>query len=122
MDNVCYITICQIFHCVRNTSPWLTKLDYAFQDGAYLYLAMEYHCGGDLLGLMERMDNNLDEDSVRYCRCALCQAKQEIILNSLPFRFYTAEVALGIHDLHKMGFVHRDIKPENILVDRYRVY
>merc|ERR1719186_307058 len=33
-------------------------------------------------------------------------------------RFYIAEVSLGIHDLHKMGFVHRDIKPENILVDR----
>ena len=81
----------------RNSSPWLTKLDYAFQDGSYLYLAMEYHCGGDLLGLMERMDNNLDEASVR---------------------FYTAEVCLGIHDLHKMGFVHRDIKPENILIDR----
>ena len=22
-------------------------------------------------------------------------------------RFYVAEVALGIHDLHKMGYVHR---------------
>ena len=33
-------------------------------------------------------------------------------------RFYTAEIALGIHDLHVMGFVHRDIKPENILIDR----
>ena len=29
----------------RNSSPWLTKLDYAFQDGTYLYLAMEFHCG-----------------------------------------------------------------------------
>ena len=49
----------------RNNSPWLTKMDYAFQDGHYLYLAMENHCGGDLLGLMERMDNSLEEDSVR---------------------------------------------------------
>ena len=81
----------------KNSSPWLTKLDYAFQDGIYLYLAMEFHCGGDLLSLMERMENHLDEDQVR---------------------FYIAEVALGIHDLHKMGFVHRDIKPENILIDR----
>ena len=24
-------------------------------------------------------------------------------------RFYTAEVALGIHDLHKMGYVHRSV-------------
>ena len=42
----------------KNSSPWLTKLDYAFQDGIYLYLAMEFHCGGDLLSLMERMENN----------------------------------------------------------------
>eukprot|EP00092_Neocalanus_flemingeri_P040694 GFUD01044305.1.p1 GENE.GFUD01044305.1~~GFUD01044305.1.p1 ORF type:complete len:1862 (+),score=644.25 GFUD01044305.1:78-5663(+) len=81
----------------KNNSPWLTKLDYAFQDSNFLYLAMEYHCGGDLLSLMDRHENILDEDSVR---------------------FYIAEVALGIHDLHKMGFVHRDIKPENILIDR----
>ena len=81
----------------RNNSPWLTKLDYAFQDSNFLYLAMEYHCGGDLLSLMDRHDNVMEEDSIR---------------------FYTAEVALGIHDLHKMGFVHRDIKPENILIDR----
>ena len=32
----------------RNSSPWLTKLDYAFQDGQHLYLAIEYHCGGHL--------------------------------------------------------------------------
>ena len=81
----------------KSSSPWLTKLDYAFQDGTFLYLAMEFHCGGDLLSLMDRMDNNMAEDDVK---------------------FYIAEVALGIHDLHKMGFVHRDIKPENILIDR----
>ena len=81
----------------RSSSPWLTKLDYAFQDSNFLYLAMEFHCGGDLLNLIERHDNMLDEEFVR---------------------FYTAEVALGIHDLHKMGYVHRDIKPENILIDR----
>ena len=49
----------------------------------------------------------------------LCSStNQGIFENPLLIRFYTAEVALGIHDLHKMGFVHRDIKPENILVDR----
>ena len=80
----------------RNTSPWLTKLDYAFQDSGFLYLAMEYHCGGDLLFLMDRHDM-LEEETIK---------------------FYVAEVALGIHDLHKMGFVHRDIKPENILIER----
>merc|ERR1719430_1695485 len=81
----------------RTSSPWLTKLDYAFQDSQHLYLAMEFHCGGDLLSLLDRNGNRLEEAAVR---------------------FYTAEVALGIHDLHKLGFVHRDIKPENILIDR----
>ena len=41
-------------------------------------------------------------------------------LDETSVRFYTAEVALGIHDLHKMGFVHRDIKPENILIGMCR--
>merc|ERR1719319_1142693 len=81
----------------RTSSPWLTKLDYAFQDSQHLYLAMEFHCGGDLLSLLDRNGNRLEEAAVR---------------------FYTAEVAQGIHDLHKLGFVHRDIKPENILIDR----
>ena len=40
-------------------------------------------------------------------------------LDEASVRFYTAEVALGIHDLHKMGFVHRDIKPENILIGTF---
>ncbi|XP_023331360.1 citron Rho-interacting kinase, partial [Eurytemora carolleeae] len=80
----------------RSTSSWLTKLDYAFQDDLHLYLAMEFHAGGDLLSLLDKTGHKLEEPAVR---------------------FYTAEVALGIHDLHKMGYVHRDIKPENILLD-----
>ena len=57
---------------------------------------MEFHCGGDLLSLLDRLGPRLQEPVVR---------------------FYLAEVALGVHDLHKMGYVHRDIKPENILLD-----
>jgi len=80
----------------RTSSPWLTKLDYAFQDHKNLYLAMEFHAGGDLVTLLDKLGGKLEEPVIR---------------------FYTAEVALGIHDLHKMGYVHRDIKPENILLD-----
>lgn len=33
-------------------------------------------------------------------------------------RFYLAEIAAGLHDLHNLGFVHRDVKPENVLIAR----
>lgn len=33
-------------------------------------------------------------------------------------RFYLAETAAGLHDLHELGFVHRDVKPENVLIAR----
>lgn len=36
----------------RKNLRWMTKLKYSFQDTKYLYLAMEYHCGGDFGGLL----------------------------------------------------------------------
>ncbi|KAM3936833.1 protein kinase C theta type-like [Leptodactylus fuscus] len=32
-------------------------------------------------------------------------------------RFYTAEIACGLHFLHRRNIVHRDIKPSNIMLD-----
>lgn len=32
-----------------SNSPWITKLQYSFQDSSYLFYVMEYHPGGDLL-------------------------------------------------------------------------
>ncbi|XP_035233887.1 citron Rho-interacting kinase-like, partial [Stegodyphus dumicola] len=69
----------------KSTSPWLTKLQYAFQDNQNLYLIMEFHPGGDMLSLLEKYDNVLPED--------MCQ-------------FYLAELVLAIHNLHTMGYVH----------------
>lgn len=37
-------------------SPWIVKLHYAFQDEQYLYMAMEYMAGGDLVTLQENME------------------------------------------------------------------
>lgn len=70
-------------------SAWLTSLVYAFQDPLCLYLVMEFHVGGDLLGVMERSPEVLDEQGVQ---------------------FYLAEVAAGLHDLHQLGFVHRWVR------------
>ncbi|XP_022914503.2 citron Rho-interacting kinase [Onthophagus taurus] len=80
-----------------STSPWLTSLQYAFQDVANLYFIMDYHPGGDLVGLLYRQGGTLPESAAR---------------------FYIAELVVALNDLHEMGYVHRDIKPDNILLDR----
>uniref|UniRef100_A0A8B9V3U4 Citron Rho-interacting kinase n=1 Tax=Anas zonorhyncha TaxID=75864 RepID=A0A8B9V3U4_9AVES len=81
----------------QNTSPWIPQLQYAFQDKKNLYLVMEYQPGGDLLSLLNRYEDHLDEAMVQ---------------------FYLAELVLAIHSVHQLGYVHRDIKPENVLIDR----
>ena len=67
-------------------NPWITKLQYAFQDMENLYLVMDFHQGGDLLGLLSKYDDMLDEDMAR---------------------FYLAEMVMAIHAVHTLGYVHR---------------
>lgn len=45
-------------------SPWIVKLHYAFQDEQYLYMAMEFMAGGDLVALQENME--FTEDMARF--------------------------------------------------------
>ncbi|KAM3964004.1 LOW QUALITY PROTEIN: uncharacterized protein ACR2FA_002045 [Aphomia sociella] len=78
-------------------SPWIPKLQYAFQDSSNLYLVMELCLGGDLAGFLSRRNHPLSERDAA---------------------FYVAEVAHALKALHGMGYVHRDVKPHNILLDR----
>ena len=41
----------------NGSSPWLTALEYAFQDHENLYLVMEFHPGGDLLSFLTRQES-----------------------------------------------------------------
>lgn len=76
-------------------NPWLVKLQYSFQTAEDVYLVMDYVAGGDLMGLLIRLDT-LPEDEAR---------------------FYAAQAVLAIESLHVIGYAHRDIKPDNLLLD-----
>ncbi|CAL4088080.1 unnamed protein product, partial [Meganyctiphanes norvegica] len=71
----------------KASSPWITRLQYAFQDDLQLYLVMDFHPGGDLLSLLDRYDGTFTEDMAR---------------------FYMAEISIAIHALHTMAYVHRN--------------
>lgn len=47
-------------------SNWLTSLQYSFQDNTYLFFVMEYHPGGDLLGLLYRQGGTLPESAATF--------------------------------------------------------
>lgn len=81
---------------VKGDRRWITNLHYAFQDENFLYLVMDYYCGGDLLTLLTKFEEGLPEELAK---------------------FYIAEMVLAISSLHKLGYVHRDIKPDNVLID-----
>ncbi|XP_050433505.1 citron Rho-interacting kinase-like isoform X2 [Adelges cooleyi] len=80
-----------------SSSPFLTRLHYAFHDFQNLYLVMEYHPGGDFAHLIDKFNGTLPEDTAK---------------------FYIAELLLAVKHLHAMGYAHRDIKPENMMLDR----
>ena len=77
------------------TSEWVVQLHCSFSDARHLYLVMEYVPGGDLMALLMKKDILSEDDT----------------------RFYMAETALALSDLHRLGFMHRDVKPDNLLLD-----
>ncbi len=77
------------------SSPFLCNLLYAFQSPTELYLVMPFMQGGDL----------------RY------HLKERGTMSVETTRFYAAQIALGLMDLHSKRIVYRDLKPENILLD-----
>jgi len=83
----------------HNTSPYLLQLKATFQTEDDLFFVVPYMHGGDLVGHFDSLDKRVGKVGEAW------------------IRFYAAELAIALSDLHKMKIVYRDIKPENILID-----
>lgn len=59
-----------------------------------LYLALDFHPGGDLATQLARW-GRLGRDRAR---------------------FYASEICEGVEGLHRAGIIYRDLKPENVLI------
>ena len=77
-------------HC-----EFLLTLNYYFQTPERIYYVCPFIKGGDLYHKL----------------------KQDIFFKEDVVRFYTAQVAIALQEIHDLGFAYRDLKPENILLD-----
>lgn len=74
--------------------PYLVYLDSIFQSDAYVFFAMEYANGGDLMALIMRKKRFFIEWA----------------------RFYSCEILLVIEYFHSRDIIYRDLKLDNILL------
>ena len=74
-------------------AEWVVRLHSSFQDENNLYFVLEYMPGGDLLGLLIKLDIFPEKFARHYC----------------------AEMIMAIEEVHKMGMIHRDIKVTSLI-------
>lgn len=76
--------------------PFIIKLYSTFQNAYYVFMLLEYVCGGELFSRL-RKEGRFSND------VAL---------------FYITEIVTAFEYLHSMDIAYRDLKPENLLIDK----
>ena len=74
--------------------PFVVKLRWSFRDHEHLFMALDFHPGGDLAARLARW-GKMGHDTAR---------------------FYAAEIVEGVGGLHKNGIIYRDLQPKNVLI------
>lgn len=77
-------------------SNYIVKLRFTFQSKEKLFMAFDYHNGGELFFHLQKK-KRFSEDEVKV---------------------YAAEIYLALMHLHSKWIIYRDIKPENIILDK----
>ena len=76
--------------------PYIIKQKTSFWDKKYVYLLLEYICGGELFRLLR----------------SECRFINDVAL------FYITEIACALGYIHSLDIAYRDLKPENLLIDK----
>ena len=76
-------------------NPFIVKLHYTFQNDEKIFMAFDYHNGGELFFHLQRFNYFTESMS----------------------KFYAAELYCALTYLHKNKIVYRDLKPENVILD-----
>ena len=77
-------------------SPFIVRLQYAFQTEKKLFLVIDFCPGGDLETLLSNNAAPLTEDEAK---------------------FFIAEIILALKELHQHNIIYRDLKPDNVVID-----
>ena len=74
--------------------PFIIKLQYTFQSEEKVFMAFDYHNGGELFFHLQRFNYFTERMA----------------------KFYAAELYCALTYLHKNKIIYRDLKPENLLM------
>lgn len=80
----------------KSKHPFIITLLTTFQDTTFIYMLLEYACGGELFSRIRREGRFANDVAL----------------------FYISEIVLAFEYLHSSNTAYRDLKPENVLIDK----